>query len=118
MKGIALAGLAVFVLGVDAATACVVPYIPWANRINDGTMTVASGKPCKIYFRSLGPTPDVQIVQRAAHGRVSIGSVNTVIYQSRPGFVGNDTFAYARRGLNSRNRPVNVTMRIAVTVTP
>jgi hypothetical protein len=117
VKTIGFAALAVFCLNIAAAHACDVPFIRWSNKVNNGIMTVASGKPCKIYFRSAGPTPHVSIVQRPSNGSVSVGEVSTIVYQSRAGFVGSDSFAYSRKGKNARNRSVNITIWIAVTVT-
>jgi hypothetical protein len=60
----------------------------------------------------------VTVVQRPSNGTVSIGEVSTIIYQSRAGFVGRDSFAYSRAGRTSRDRARSITIRIAVTVTP
>jgi len=81
-------------------------------------MTVRSGKTCSLIFRSGEPTYQTVILVRPSHGTVSVGDVGRVIYRARPGYVGADTFTYARRGLDSRNGPMNATVRIAVTVTP
>ncbi|HZP70345.1 MAG TPA: Ig-like domain-containing protein [Pseudolabrys sp.] len=81
-------------------------------------MTVRSGKTCSLIFRSSGPTYRTVILVRPSHGTVSVGDVGRIIYRAHPGYVGADTFVYARRGLDSRNNPIDATIRIAVTVTP
>jgi hypothetical protein len=116
-------GLAVLMLlgaGMEAALACSVPRIrTLENQAVDGAMAARSGKPCRIRFlRSSGPMHGVEIVQRPSNGTVRVGGRDSVIYTSRPGFVGSDSFTYARRGLNRGNQPVTRTVRVAVTVRP
>src|SRR5262245_62986266 len=109
------AGLTVLVLlGAGAeAFACQVPFIPtFANQTVDGTITARSGKPCAIRFTSsTGPMYSAEILQRPANGTVRVGSMNSIIYTSRPGFVGSDAFIYARRGLTTGNQPATRTVR-------
>jgi hypothetical protein len=108
-------GLIVFC--ADAALACDMPWMPFSAKARSW-MKVQSGKPCEIWFRSSGPTHSVQITKRPAHGTVSIGSVNKVIYQSRPGYTGADSFTYVYSGRTSRNVPRRSVVTFAVTVTP
>jgi hypothetical protein len=113
-----LFGLVLLGLGCESASACA-PYVRWVNNQTvDNTMTVRSGKTCSLNFRSKGPTHQTVILVRPSHGTVSVGAVGRVTYRSRPGYVGSDTFTYARRGFDARNSPMNATIRIAVTVTP
>ncbi len=114
-KFLLVAGL--IVLGIDVASACSVPRFMY-QRITRATMTAQSGKPCEIYFSSQGPLPDLRIIKQPKHGRVSIGSANKVIYQSRAGYAGPDGFAYVHSGRNSRNIPAQAAIAVAVTVTP
>lgn len=112
--GVVLLGLA----GEPASAVCA-PFVRWVhNQTVDNYMTVRSGKTCSLIFRSHGPTYQTIILVRPSHGTVSVGDVGRVIYRAHPGYVGADTFTYARRGLDSRNTPMNATIRIAVTVTP
>jgi hypothetical protein len=103
----------------EPASAVCAPFVRWVNNQTvDNYMTVRSGKTCSLIFRSGGPTYQTVILARPSHGIVSVGNVGRVIYRARPGYVGFDTFTYARRGLDSRNNQKNATIRIAVTVTP
>jgi Bacterial Ig domain len=119
-KAVGLAVLMLLGLGIETTLACSVPFIPTlANQTVDGVMTARSGKPCTIRFvRSPGPMYSADIVQRPSNGTVRVGSMNSIIYTSRAGFVGNDTFTYARRGLTSGGQPATRTIRIAVRVLP
>ena len=110
--------LGLLVLSGEFASACM-PRIRWMNHQTvDGYMTVRTGKPCHVNFRSAGPTGQTQVVARPSNGTVLIGSVGRLTYRSRPGFVGSDSFTYARRGFDARKNPMNATIRVLVTVTP
>ena len=115
-----VASFALVIFGVEAALACSVPYIrTFNNQTVDGHMTARSGRPCSIRMtNSAGPTSGASIVQRPSGGTVAIGSGNRIIYPSRPGFVGSDSFTYARHGLDRYNSPVTRTIRVAVRGTP
>jgi hypothetical protein len=117
-RGCVLAGaLSGLVFTAFEASACHVPFIRAVNNgTAHGTMTVSSGKPCTIRFRSSGPMFHVNIVQAPRHGTVRTAEVASVIYQSRSGFVGDDTFSYARRGLTTRGAPTTRTIKVAVSV--
>ena len=104
--------------GFAEAQGCM-PFVRWINgQTVDGHMTVRSGKPCHVNFRSRGPTDRTEIVARPSNGTVTLGAIGRLTYRSRPGFVGSDTFAYARRGLDARNNPMNARIRVSVTVKP
>ena len=112
-------GLVLLGLASKPASAACAPFVRWVNNQTvENYMTVRSGKTCSLIFRSGGPTHQTVILVRPSHGTVSVGDVGRVIYRAHPGYVGPDTFTYARRGLDSRNGPMNATIRIAVTVTP
>ena len=112
-------GLVLVGLACEPASAVCAPFVRWVNNQTvDNYMTVRSGKTCSLIFRSGGPTYQTVILVRPSHGTVSVGDVGRVIYRARLGYVGADTFTYARRGLDSRNGPMNATVRVAVTVTP
>ena len=101
----------------DAALACDMPWMNFGKKVRSW-MKVQSGKPCEIWFRSSGPMYDVQITKRPAHGSVRIGDAKKVIYQSRPGYTGADSFTYVYSGRSPRNVPIRSEVTFAVTVTP
>jgi hypothetical protein len=119
-RALAVGFLLLLILGIDSALACSVPYIRTFNdQTVDGQMTARSGRPCSIRMRhSAGPTSGATIVQRPSSGTVTIGSGQRITYRSRPGFVGSDSFTYARHGLDRYNNRVTRTIRVAVRVTP
>jgi hypothetical protein len=104
---------------VDAAANCSVPrFRTFAGQTVDGFMQADSGKPCAVHFHSAGPRFSVGILQRPSHGSVQIGPVGSVIYQSKAGYTGGDSFTFERRGLTSGGAPAVTTTRMAVTVSP
>jgi len=85
----------------------------------DGTMTVKSGRPCSVaVIWSRGPTQTVEVVRRPSNGTITQTGAHRLVYRSRPGFTGSDSFSYTRRGLDTRNNAIAYTVRRAVTVTP
>jgi hypothetical protein len=102
-----------------AALACRVPLIRTLdNQTVTGTMFATSGRPCDIIVHHThGPILTTALVSKARNGTVAVVAGGRVIYTSRPGFVGDDEFTYARRGLNNHNEPivrsVNVTVKVA-----
>jgi hypothetical protein len=119
-RGLGLACLLLVACCAQASARCSVPRIPtFSNQTVDGNMTVNSGARCSIKLRtSRGPTYGAHIVERAAHGSVTVDSSNRIVYRSRPGYVGSDSFTYARTGESTRGAPVTRSVRIHVTVTP
>ena len=111
--------LAVLVFSTDYASASCMPRVRWMNgQTVDGYMTVRSGKVCNINFNSRGPTDRTVILARPSNGSVTLGSVGRLTYKPRAGYVGSDTFTYARRGMTSQNAPMDATIRVNVRVTP
>jgi len=104
----------------EANARCSVPYIRTVeNQTVQGRMMADSGKPCPIRFKhSSGPTFNVEIVQRPASGTLRIAGMQRIIYTSRPGFVGQDEFVFARRGLTKIGVPTVRTIEVSVNVTP
>jgi hypothetical protein len=104
--------------GIVSASACKVPSIrTFHGQTVDGQMYLKSGTRCSIIVRSSrGPTHGAEIIARPAHGTVSLGSGNRVTYVSRRGFIGQDSFTYARTGLDHLNNESRRTVRVAVTV--
>jgi hypothetical protein len=113
-------GLVLLVLGsADASAGPCMPWVRWANHQTvDGYMTVRMGKPCHLNFRSAGPTERTAVLVRPSNGTLVLGSIGRLTYRSRAGFVGSDTFTYARRGFDARNNPMDATVRVSVKVTP
>jgi hypothetical protein len=114
----AFACLVLVAVGTQIASACSVPRIRTLdNQTVDGFMAARSGKPCGIVLRrSPGPIDRAEIAGRPSNGTVQISATNRIVYRSRPGFIGSDSFTYVRRGLDARNSAVTRTVRIAVTV--
>jgi hypothetical protein len=106
--------------GAQAASSCSVPrFRTLYGQTVDGYMTVKSGRRCSVTMTSSrGPTDDVRILARPAHGNVHVEGPHRVVYQSRAGYVGGDSFTYARHGLDTRNNPATRTVRVVVSVTP
>ena len=104
----------------EASARCSVPRIHAFNdQTVDGHMTVNSGARCSIKLkRSRGPTYGAHIVQRASNGTVAVDGSNRIVYRSRAGYVGNDSFTYARTGESRGGDAVTRTIRVSVTVTP
>ena len=119
-KAVGIACLLLVACGVDAAARCSGPSVQlFDNQTVERHITVDSGKPCRMRFGgSSGPMYSVEIPQRPTNGTVRIGEVHSVIYTSRRGFVGSDTFVYARVGLTKAGTPTTRSVRVSVTVTP
>ena len=118
-KVLALTCLALIACCAEASARCSVPRIAtFSNQTVDGRMTVSSGSPCSIKLKhSRGPTYGAHIVQRAANGTVAVDGSNRVVYRSRAGYVGSDSFTYARTGESTGGNAVTRTVRVSVTVT-
>jgi Bacterial Ig domain len=103
-----------------AARNCWVPrFRTLGNQTVDAQMTVRSGKPCRIVMlTSRGPIYGAQITAHPSHGSVTIDGRRRIVYQSRSGFVGRDSFNYARSGFDTRNNAIARTVRVDVEVTP
>src|SRR5687768_14748811 len=109
--------LSMFVLSTSAALACRVPTIRTLdNQTVTGHMFANSGRPCSIIITYTGgPIFTASLVSNAKSGTVAV-SGQRIVYTSRAGFVGDDEFTYARRGLNTRNEPIVRTVTVAVKV--
>ena len=102
---------------VAAAPGCVVPFIRTLdNQTVQGTMYAVSGRRCSIVVaRSPGPIYTTRLVAQAKNGRVSV-SGNRIVYMSKPGYSGDDSFVYARQGTDTINRPITRTVEVNVKV--
>jgi hypothetical protein len=103
--------------GPALAGSCVVPHIRTLdNQTVNGTMYVVSGQRCSIVMvLSPGPVHGAKLVSRPSHGSVSIDG-GRVVYASSAGYIGDDHFTYARKGLNPLNQPVTRTVDVNVKV--
>jgi Flp pilus assembly protein TadG len=119
MNGLGLVCLMLVAGSVEAAARCSVPRIStFDNETVNGQMTVNSGAQCRIVLKhSRGPTYSAHIVERPSHGTVTVASGNRIVYRSRSGYVGRDSFTYARRGETHAGVPTTRTVRISVNVT-
>ena len=105
------------IASASAAPQCSVPYIRLlGNQAVPGTMYASSGRPCSVVLlHSSGPIVTTEIVQKANNGSVVL-SGNRLTYTSRPGFVGDDRFTYARHGQSGANQPMVWTVDMTVHV--
>jgi hypothetical protein len=112
-----LLALAIVALSAPEALACRVPRIKTIEgQTVTGYMFATSGRRCGIKVRnSRGPTLSTSLVSAAKNGTVVV-SGGRVGYTSKPGFAGDDSFRYARRGLNKQNEPVVRTINVLVKV--
>ena len=108
---------ATIALSAPEAFACRVPRIKTIEgQTVTGYMFATSGRRCGIKVRnSRGPTESTSLVSNARNGTVVV-SGGRVGYTSKPGFVGDDSFTYARRGLNRQNEPIVRTVNVLVKV--
>jgi hypothetical protein len=88
------------------------------NKIVSQRILVKAGTPCRLTFRSPGPMYNVEFLKRPSHGTVQVAEIQSVVYTPHRGFVGRDTFTYARRGLTPTGRPTRYGVRILATVVP
>jgi hypothetical protein len=103
--------------GPALAGRCMVPTIHTLdNQTVQGTMYATSGKHCGIILlRSRGPIHSTRVITQASHGNVSVQG-SRLVYVSRPGYVGDDHFVYAKEGFDPMNRPVTRTVEVTVKV--
>jgi hypothetical protein len=105
-------------LGSQASAAvCVVPnYRTLANQTAQGNMFVVSGKRCGVIsLRTAGPTFSSRVLRQPAHGRVSVQG-RRIVYVSHAGYIGEDSFVFARDGLDTLNKPRTNTIEMHVEV--
>jgi hypothetical protein len=109
--------ISMIALSTSAASACRVPFIRTLdNQTVTGHMFAISGRRCSIIVTfTRGPIFTTSLVSNAKNGTITVSS-GQIIYTSRPGFVGEDEFSYARSGLNQQNQPIVRTINVAVRV--
>ncbi|WP_316203484.1 MULTISPECIES: hypothetical protein [unclassified Bradyrhizobium] len=105
-----------FSAGASAANCIVPPFSTLENQTAQGHMYAKTGKRCSIaVLHSRGPIFGVRVLSAASHGVVSVQGAQ-VVYVSKPGFVGEDHFAYVRHGADMLNRPVTKGVEVTVHV--
>jgi hypothetical protein len=106
-----------FVCTPAFATSCWTPTTRiLANQTVQRDMFLVSGKRCSlVVLRSLGPIYSARLIAPPRSGRVSIRG-GRITYVSRPGYLGDDHFMFAREGTDPMNRPVTWTIEMNVHV--
>jgi hypothetical protein len=99
------------------AASCAVPrYNTLKNQTVQANMFVVSGRRCSVIsLRTAGPTFGARVVEQPAHGRAAVQG-RRIVYVSRPGYVGDDRFIFARHGLDTANQPRTNTVEMHVRV--
>jgi len=120
MKTFGFACLILCALCTEGAARCSAPGVNlYDNQTVERRMRVNSGGTCRLRFgRSTGPMYSVEIPQRPSHGTVQTDALHTVVYTAHRGYVGSDTFIYARRGYTKFGTPTTRSVRVLVTITP
>jgi hypothetical protein len=118
MKVFGLASIALLAMGAEASARCSVPRVHLLqNQTIDRPMTASAGRPCGIRLRSSsGPTFGAEIMERPKHGTAVEQGPHRIVYTAQTGYLGDDSFSYARKGLSTSNAPVTMTVRVAVRV--
>jgi hypothetical protein len=85
----------------------------------ESRFTVKSGKAFTIFFGGGGTTAvsQTKITQNPTSGKVTVNG-HRVLYQTKPGFTGNDEFTYAREGVDETGKPSPMAVHLRVTVVP
>jgi hypothetical protein len=99
-----------------AASCWLPPVRPLANQTVQRDMLVVSGKRCSlVVLRSPGPMYSVRLIAPPRSGRASIRG-GRITYVSRPRYLGDDHFIFARDGKDEMYRPVTWTIEMNVHV--
>jgi len=113
-----IAGLAITLflfLGIDlvAAKDCGA-YLRLVDGVTvDRHIQLAPGEKCSFNLsNSAGPMGSLVITQRPAHGTASVIGPHRLSYVAARGYLGEDSFVYERRGLDTRNMPVAFPVRV------
>jgi hypothetical protein len=99
-----------------AASCWLPPVAPLANQTVQRDMLVVSGKRCSlVVLRSPGPMYSVRLIAPPRNGRISTRG-GRITYVSRPSYLGDDHFIFAREGKDQMYRPVTWTIEMNVHV--
>ena len=114
----ALLVIVFMLLAGEANAFCSVPFFRTPKgEVGEGTMTVTTGQECR-----LGATPlnsdTLSFTQRPRNGTVTIVAAGVIVYKSKPGFVGEDSFAFTRSGYNDFRDKITERARVTVRVSP
>ena len=105
-------------LGGEAAAFCRVPVFQTPkDAIGQGTMTTTTGRDCRMGANPLN-SDSISFTQPPRNDTVTIPAAGVVVYKSKPGFVGEDSFAFTRSGYDDFKTRVVQRIRVAVTVVP
>ena len=119
MRKLALATVFLTILGLAEASACSVARFRFPTfGSNTGTdMHVTSGKPCPIRVRTGGRSTfsAVTVSAPARNGTARASGASGVVYQSRPGYKGPDSFAFTVTGSGPRGSGTS-TIQVGVVV--
>ncbi|MGY3449484.1 Ig-like domain-containing protein [Bradyrhizobium sp. USDA 4353] len=118
IKAAALSSVMLLALSAGAsAENCRVPTIrTLENQTVQGHMFARTGRSCSIIvLGSRGPMSGVRVVASPSHGTVAVEG-QKIVYRSTPGYVGEDHFAYERRGADAVNKPVTKGVEVTVHV--
>jgi hypothetical protein len=119
MWKLALATVFLTVLGLAEASACSV--VRWRFPTfgsNTGTdMQVSSGKPCPIRVRTGGRSTfsSIKVSAPARNGTARSDGSSGIIYQSKPGYKGADSFAFTVTGTSPHGSGTS-TIQVGVVV--
>jgi hypothetical protein len=114
----ALFVIVLMLLGGEANAFCSVPFFRTPKgEIGEGTMTVTTGQDCRF-----GTTPlnsdSLSFTQRPRNGTVTIAAAGVIVYKSKPGFIGEDSFAFTRSGYDDFREKITQRARVTVRVSP
>jgi len=104
-------------LGGRAEAACAVPQWRFVWDVETYAYITTGGSRCSLVFRRTFRTSEVHSITIASAPRSGAASVsgNSVFYNPRSGFKGEDTFVFAIVGRRNGN-PVRATVKVNVTV--
>jgi hypothetical protein len=118
IKAAALSCVLTIALSAAASAAnCRVPLIrTLENQTVQGHMFARTGQRCSISLHgSRGPMFGIRVLSSPSNGVVAVQG-QQIVYRSKPGYVGEDHFAYARQGADPLNRPVTKGVEVTVHV--
>jgi hypothetical protein len=105
-------------LGSEANAYCSVPFFLMPEgQVGQSTMTVTTGQDCR--FGTTSPHSDsISFTQRPRNGTVTAVASGVIVYKSKAGFVGDDSFAFTRIAYDEFRTKITQRGRIIVKVIP
>lgn len=105
-------------LASEANAFCSVPFFRTPKgEVGEGTMTVTTGQECRFGTTSLN-SESLSFTQRPRNGTVTSPAGGVIVYKSKAGFVGEDSFAFTRVAYNEFREKITERARLTVRVTP